>query len=164
MNTTVELILKKAKECLGIPYSPWIPSKSCLGDHGPFWAFHGPPVPLEKIQQELLNCVGLINVVRRDLGLEIPGVSTESFYAGGTNEWVHYLLHQDKLTPFDASISYPPGTLLLRGYHTDEDEGHVAILTGPKTVIHSIRVHGVTNDMIWENYFEFACLPEYWLQ
>ncbi len=164
MDSRISFILEKAKSFLGIAYSPWIPSKSCLGDSGPFWSFNGPPVPLEKIQSELLNCVGLINVLRRELHLEIPGVTNESFYAGGTYEWCLYLQTKEKLLPIDPKITYPIGTLLLRDYHSIEDEGHLAIVIGPNQVIHSIREKGVIQDSLWEDYFEFACLPENWLQ
>ncbi len=163
MDSRIQLILQKAKTFLGIAYSPWIPSKSCLGDCGPFWAFNGPPVSLKKIQCELLNCVGLINVLRRELSLEIPGVTTESFYAGGTYEWCLYLQNQEKLLPFDPTISYPLGTLLLRNFHSIEDEGHLAILSGPNQVIHSIREKGVIQASLWKDYFEFVCLPNNWL-
>ena len=163
MDSRIQTAIKKANEYIGIPYSPWIPSKSCFGDHGPFWSYNGPAPSFDKITKELLNCVGLSNVIRRFFQLEIPGVKEESFYAGGTYEWFLYLQNKQKLQPFNPSTVYPKGTLLLRCFHSEEDEGHLAIVTGPSTVIHSIRTRGVTNDMLWENYFEFACLPEHWL-
>lgn len=160
----VEYILSKAEELIGIEYNPWNPNISCYGNHGPFWAFHAPCPSLDLIKKGQLNCAGFINILRRDLNLEIPGAFDESYYAGGTYEWYIYLDSREYLVAFQKNIDYPRGTLLLRRYRDVEDDGHLAIVTGRDTVVHSIKGKGVTHDSLWPDYYEYVCYPEDWLQ
>ena len=164
MEIKVRRALAKAEEYMGIPYSAWRPDVSCYGDHGPFWSYNGPAPSFDRVKRELLNCVGLINVVRRDLGLEIPGADEQRYYAGGTYEWFTYLDHKKKLKKFEPSRIYPDGTLLLRCFRSQEDDGHVAIICGPNQVVHSIRDQGVCRSQIWPDYYEYVCAPADWLQ
>jgi hypothetical protein len=164
MESKIQRCLAKADEYIGIPYSGWNPNVSCFGDHGPFWSFNGPAPSFDRVKRELLNCVGLINVIRRDLGLEIPGAADQTYYAGGTYEWYMYLDRKKKLHSFDPKKTYPKGTLLLRCYRDEEDDGHLAIIRDKQKVVHSIRAGGVKHDIVWPNYYEYACAPEDWLQ
>lgn len=164
MESKVHYILAKADEYIGIAYSAWNPDVSCYGDHGPFWSYNGPAPSLDRVKQELLNCVGLINVLRRELGLAVPGAAEHKYYAGGTYEWYSYFDFQKKLEPYDSKKEYPRGTLLLRRFRNQEDDGHLAIIRNKKQVIHSIKVYGVRHDIIWQDYYEYVCLPEDWLQ
>ncbi len=178
MEERVQRCLAKANEFIGIPYSPWNPNVSCYGDHGPFWSFNGPAPTTEQVKEGLLNCVGLVNVIRRDLGLEIPGATDQSFYAGGTHEWCTYLNTLGHLQSFKITKVYPKGTLLLRRYRSEQDDGHVAIVSDKRQIIHSVRrdddneygivsirgAGGVKKDIIWRGYYDYACPPEGWLQ
>jgi cell wall-associated NlpC family hydrolase len=164
MESRVQQALAKADEYIGILYSPWNPNASCYGDHGPFWSFNGPAPSLERVERELLNCAGLINIIRRELGLKIPGAAEQTYYAGGTYEWFTYLDRKKKLHHFDSTKHYPKGTLLLRCFRNKDDDGHLAIVRGKQKVIHSIRNYGVIHDSVWPTYYEFVCLPEDWLQ
>ena len=59
----------------------------------------------------------MINLARRILGLEIPGMfkgQKPHKYAGGTKIW--FLFLKNSLEEFDFKKSYPKGTLLLRDY------------------------------------------------
>lgn len=164
MQEKVDRIISKGREFLGIPYDPWNPEVSLYGDKGPFWSFNGPAPGFLAVKKGLLNCVGFINVLRRELGLEIPGAAEQSFYAGGTYEWYVYLDSRKKLQPFKEGVNYPRGSLLLRKFHSQADDGHLAILTGKNTVLHSIRDHGVCQTELWKGYYDAVCLPEDWLQ
>jgi hypothetical protein len=164
MEARIQRCLAKADEYIGIPYSGWNPDVSCYGDHGPFWSFNGPAPSFDRVKRELLNCVGLINIIRRDFGLEIPGAAEQTYYAGGTYEWYTYLDRKRKLKPFDPTKQYPKGTLLLRCFRDQDDDGHLAILRDKQKVVHSIRAGGVTHGGIWPDYYEFVCAPEDWLQ
>jgi cell wall-associated NlpC family hydrolase len=157
-------IISYAKRYLGVPYRSWDPAVSCYGDSGPFWAFEGAPPPLSRIKKELMNCAGFMNVLCRHLGIKIPGTEDESYYAGGTYEWYVYLDGKKKLHPFVEGKDYPVGSLLLRRYKSEEDQGHLAIVFGPKKVIHSYSEKGVTIDRIYEKYYEFVSLPGEWIQ
>lgn len=163
MQEKVDILLSKAKEYIGIPYKPWNPNLSLYGDHGPFWSFNGPEPSFDRVKKELLNCVGFINVLRRHLNLEIPGATEQTYYAGGTYEWFVYLDSRGKLRPYREGKEYPRGTLLIRRFRDQNDDGHVAIVIGKNRVIHSIRSLGVCEGPLWEGYYEYACLPHDWL-
>jgi hypothetical protein len=164
MEEKIDHILAKGKEYSRVRYKPWNPKASCYGDNGPFWAFNGPAPELIAVKAGLLNCAGLINVLRRELGLEIPGATEQSFYAGGTYEWYVYLDSRKKLGPFYIGYDYPRGTLLLRRFHNELDDGHLAIVSGKNTVLHSIHGQGVCETEIRKRYYDVACLPKDWLQ
>ncbi len=157
-------VISFGKLYLRIPYRWWDPNVSCYGDCGPFWAFEGPPPSLLQVQKGQLNCAGFVNVVCRHLGIKIPGVEDKSYYAGGTYEWFVYLDAKRKLHPFIAGTEYPVGSLLLRRYRSEQDQGHLAIAFGPGKVIHSYPEKGVCIDRIYEKYYEFVALPADWIQ
>lgn len=162
-NEIVDAILFIAEQFLGIPYKPWDPNVTCYGNHGPFWAFHAPCPTLMEIKKGQMNCAGFINLLRRVYDQEIPGVYEESYYAGGTYEWYIYLDSREILIPFDKNMDYPRGTLLLRKYRDEKDDGHLAIITGKGTVIHSIKEKGVVHDSLWPGYYEYVCFPMDWI-
>jgi hypothetical protein len=163
MEERVGIILSKGKEYMGIPYKAWHPNLSCYGDKGPFWAFNGPPPDFSAVKTGLLNSAGLINLLRRELFLEVPGAFEESIYAGGTYEWYVFLDSYKKLKPFKEGVTYPLGTLLLRRFHSQRDEGHMAIISGKNTILSSIRSHGVCETEISRGYYHAVCRPEDWL-
>tara|TARA_B100001094_G_C18184610_1_gene802972 strand:+ start:2904 stop:3476 length:573 start_codon:yes stop_codon:yes gene_type:complete len=146
-------------------------------------------VDFDIIKENGINCVGLINIIRRCLNLEIPGLN-ESNYAGGTYEWFKYLKKNKKLKKFNINKIYPNGTLLLRDYKNEFDQGHVAIIyeSNKENILESKLLHayantgfnkfnnkhvepGLTIDselQISHNWFEngtytHICLPENWL-
>lgn len=148
---------------LGIPYKWWDPSVSCSGDHGPFWAFNGPLPSRDQLEEEHMNCAGFLNLVCRGLGVPIPGAIKADFYAGGTHAWYVYLQQKGVLRPFGSWGIYPPGTLLLRRYVSEEDQGHLAIYMGPDSIVHSWPEKGSCVDTIQPDYYEFVCLPQDWM-
>lgn len=98
---------------------------------GPFW-FGNDEIPRwGKIAHDGVNCLGLINIVLRFLGV------------GATYNPVARF--DGKLVEFDNDISYPPLTLLLRRVdpeNPDHDPGHNAIVWKDmpgmdKPIIHS---------------------------
>lgn len=149
---------------LGVPYKWWDPSVSCVGDHGPFWAFNGPLPSRETIEKGEMNCAGFLNLVCRGLGVEIPGVVKADFYAGGTHAWYVYLQQKGVLTPYSPWAVYPQGSLLLRRFTLEkEDEGHLAIYMGPNSIVHAWPGKGSCFDTIQPDYYEFVCFPEDWM-
>lgn len=157
----MELLLEYGKSLIGIPYRAWNPEVSCWGDQGPFWAFAGPVPPLDLVKKESMNCAGFINLLCRLQGAPIPGVAEQSYSAGGTGDWYLYL--KDNLLPFDPNVVYPAGTLFLRRYRDEEDQGHLAVSLGDGTVLHSWTTQGVAIDTIFPDYYEFTCKPEDWI-
>ena len=157
-------VITYGKRYLGTPYGNWDPNVSCYGDSGPFWAFEGAPPSLSQIRTGKLNCAGFINIICRHLGIKIPGTDEQSYYAGGTYEWFVSLDLKKKLTPFVEGVHYPVGSLLVRRYRSEEDQGHLAIVFGSTTVLHSFSKKGVCIDKIYPNYYEFVALPDAWTQ
>ena len=167
---TLQIILPTL---LGIPYKWWDPSVSCVGDHGPFWAFNGPLPSRDQLEEGQMNCAGFLNLVCRGLGVTIPGVVKADFYAGGTHAWYVYLQQKGVLKVFSTWGVYPKGTLLLRRYVSEEDQGHLAIymgpaasalgMQGPNSIVHSWPEKGSCFDTIQPDYYEFVCLPEDWI-
>lgn len=151
-------MLSYAKSFLGIPYRWWNPMVSCCENTGPFWACEGPEVPLEEVQKGHMCCAGLLNLVCRKFGLEIPGAKDLHIYAGGTGLWWDFFEETDRLQPFDPSVSYPKATLLLRKYKSEEDQGHIAICMGEDLILHSWPEKGVVLEPRDPNYYEAVVL------
>jgi len=148
---------------LGVPYKCCDPSVSCVGDQGPFWAVNGPLPSREEIEKGGMNCAGFLNLVCRGLDQPIPGLVKADFYAGGTHAWYVYLQQKGVLRAFGSWHIYPQGTLLLRRYVSEEDQGHLAIYMGPNSIVHSWPEKGSCFDTIQSEYYEFICLPEDWM-
>jgi hypothetical protein len=109
---------------------------------------------IDTIMKHGINCVGVINLARRFIGLQPPGfkdgVKWET-YAGGTYSWWQHLKRRGWLEPLDVSASYPKGTLLLREYKDETDQGHVAIINKQSTetlsVLDSPIIHSYPDDL-----------------
>jgi len=105
---------------------------------------------------------------------------------GGTYFWYHYFSKKSFLKKFDYTMDYPIGTLFLRKYRNVEDQGHVAVLYSkynkdPSKILYGNIIHayadddggqvGITNlgfshfidPDLKEGYYEFAVLPQHWL-
>lgn len=149
---------------LGIPYRWWDPSVSCAGDHGPFWAFNGPLPSRKQIEEGKLNCAGFVNLICRTLGVPIPGADSNHWYAGGTGAWYDSLKEQGVLQPFLSSNVYPEGTLFIRQYKSEEDQGHLAISMGPNRIVHSWPEGGTCYATIQKDYYEWVCAPQVWMK
>lgn len=189
IDETIKKILTFCDTLLGIEYVWW---NSTMEDCGPQSYSRIGEIPnLSKIKETGMNCVGIINLIRKKLDLEIPGLKENDAYAGGTYEWFKYLREKGKLKKLDLRKSYPVGTLLLRNYKNGNDQGHVAIIydTNEKSILFSKLLHcysstpfnkhnihkfhkpGLTVDSsVAESYswysngtYTHICLPEDWL-
>ena len=161
----------------------------CGSDTGPYWAADGPVKPYETIKQGGINCTGLINLIRRYLGLSVTVVNPNDLTRlGDTDEWFTYLNHTYRLKPFEIDKSYPKGTLLLRNYN-EIDQGHLAVIyqENKEGVLFSKLIHSVgwsdgsnlkcikIDECVGKSYFcqyngttntghyTHICLPEDWL-
>jgi len=147
-------------------------------------------VNFDIIKKTGINCVGLINIIRRCLGLNIPAFGISN-YAGGTYEWYKYLKKNKKLKKFNIKQSYPTGTLLIRKYNNQKDQGHIAIVRqqNSESILNQNLIHayssenfdknnptkqskpGLTIDdtvitsNLWfqEGTYTHICLPQNWL-
>lgn len=155
-------------------------------DEAPFWVSNNHPPNYDVIIKNGSNCAGLINLVRRYMGLEIPGNFSNQpreEWAGGTDVWFSYLQKENRLQNIDINISYPSGTLLIQDYNP-EDQGHLAMtINKGETLLDTKIIHNVSGrykeDGKWyylkevnihklKDYFNYSrfthiCLPDNWL-
>lgn len=186
-SSNIEVALTYGMSLVGqARYKWWHPDMRMIGDVGPFWAYDAPVPDVV----EIATCTGLLNLMRRKVGLRVPGVQERSAYAGGTYEWFTYLDSRDLLLPFDTTRRYPKGTLLLSPYVDEANQGHVAVLIseGASSVLDEKLLHSYSEELydpnqrgivmpgicmkdsvadshFWkpEGYYTHACLPENWL-
>ena len=160
---------------MGVKYkvSKEPPSK----DSGPFWNNNGIPPSMQDIKKSGLSCVGVINLIRRHLNLQIPGNmigKKKHIFPGGTGAWFEYLESKKRLNKIDYNKTYPKGTLLLEDYNP-KNMGHVAIVwtENKKGLSHSKILHSThiskavviekLDDYKMNKRFTHICLPEKWL-
>ncbi len=103
-------------------------------DKGPYWVGEGDP-SIKKIIKEGTNCVGLLALLLRHVGIPLPfkGLKPDlgkgdfrlQWGFGGGDEWMY--LYKDYLIPFKNDGKYPKGTMLWRVYNP-LDMGHGSML------------------------------------
>jgi len=76
---------------------------------------------LKYIKDNGTNCAGFINIICSRLNKNQPNLD------GGTEGWFFCLKKKKKLYKIDPNTKYPFGTLLLRNYANECDQGHLAI-------------------------------------
>ncbi len=79
------------------------------------------------MQEEGINCAGLINICYRYLKIKLPSEG------GGTEGWFQHFSNKNidgniTLFPININLVYPIGTILLRDYHSEKDQGHMAMV------------------------------------
>jgi|LauGreDrversion4_1035100.scaffolds.fasta_scaffold90612_3 cell wall-associated NlpC family hydrolase len=170
-------VLDYIKTLVGTPYIWWKDGQSTLDTLQPFYATPDEDVPsIENIKRLGTNCAGFINLICRNFGAPIPGVSERDYYAGGTPAWYESLNARGKLHLIDTMKIYPIGTLLLAQYIDPEWQGHVAIVTSPGTIktckiSHSFPEIGVvmdepvglTHELVESGYYTTSANIEDWL-
>lgn len=175
-KTNVGTALAYARSLTGTPYSAWGSGENTRATEAPFWASDAPAPSARAVKARGCICTGLANLMRRKLGLSVPGAARADYkYAGGTWIWFRSF----PLEPLDITKAYPAGTLLLRPYKSVKDQGHVAVIyeKNPKGVLFSKLLHcyrdaGVRLDPamgsshFWrpEGYYTHVCLPKNWLR
>ena len=126
----------------------------------------------EIIEKRGVNCAGLINLVRQSIGRSIrePVGEIGRLYPGGTGYWYELLKHDGVLEKYMEGEKYPIGTLFLRTYRNEMDQGHVAIMYNERNqIIHSFcespEFNGVKVTQLGyvPDYYEYAIYPENWL-
>lgn len=164
------LIQEFIQELVGTPYV-WWKEGDIISSSLPFWAKDSSPPPIETIKKSGSNCAGFINLICRFAKIYIPGISMNLKYAGGTYIWYSYLKNNGLLDNFTNNYTYPPGTLLLRNYSNEIDQGHIAIVLDRGRLAHCYPEKGICIDETyfishnWSvfGYYTDTCLPEMWL-
>ena len=177
----IKKALDYAKEFEDMRYK--FSEKPPLKDGPPFWIENSFPPTISYIKKYGSCCAGLTNLVRRYMGLEVPGHITGKKiheFIGGTGAWFSYLESEGRLQKIDFTKIYPDGTLLLQNYSV-ENAGHLAIVlkSSKKGLLDSKIIHNVGGIFKEKKYrevviellkdypdykrFTHICLPEKWL-
>jgi hypothetical protein len=158
-------------------------------DGGPFWFQNEKPPELNIVKKKGMVCVGLANLVRRYMGLQVPGKVTGQKltpiikkWPGSTSAWFHYLNSKKRLEKIDFNKVYPKGTLLLQNFNP-VDQGHVAFTINSSKkglldtkIIHSVNDKDKKTGIVYKSvtihkvkeYYNYKrhthiCLPQNWL-
>lgn len=179
MRANLEIALEYGASIVRTPYVWWL-GETILGqDKEPFWAANVPAPNPEFVKSKGVCCTGVLNLMRRRLGLPVPGVAQQDPLAGGTGAWYEFL--QDALEPFDSTVEYPVGTIFFRPYQSFEDQGHIGVKLEKDQILHSYSdglgprpghvFPGCTIDTSWKDshswspngYWLYTAPPNAWL-
>jgi hypothetical protein len=132
--------IEYAKTLINIPYRWYVDETDTFNGTDKFWCENSSPPSSFYIiiNDKSIVCTGLINLLRRKCGLNIPGLNgtikgkyKELYkkYPGGTGAWFLYLQQTKRLEKLIMKMKYPIGTLLLAKFKDNEtDQGHVAVV------------------------------------
>jgi len=174
MNPRFEIdfstIERYIQELIGTKYVWWREGDD-ITSAAPFYAENGPCVSIETVRDKGVNCAGFLNLICRLVRTKIPGIDEKISMAGGTYIWFSYLNNKRLLLPFDTSKIYPPGTIVLRDYVNEEDQGHLALIISNSRLAHSGSENGIhvdesvliSHNWIESGYYTHVCLPEAFL-
>ncbi len=132
----INKVIVYAKTLINVPYR-WHRDGDKIQGDDKFWAKNAPHVTRDEIntQDKCIVCTGLINLMRRFLGLSIPGLDGSlndiegDKFPGTTGIWFNYLLRKNRLEKLDVKKKYPKGTLILKNFEdVENDQGHVAVI------------------------------------
>lgn len=159
----IDYMIKCSKKYIGVKYNKWT-FKTDLADD--FFCVNSIP-KLETLKKNGLVCSSFINILRQHYGSKIP--ESNSIYRGGTLFWYNYLNEKKVLHKFEENKNYPLGTLLLRKYINETEQGHVAVVCGINKIIHCFYNDKPENgkvdiSKINKNYYEYFIYPEDWLE
>ena len=160
-NSTKDAI-KYIAQLEGMPYIAYHDIMPPVTDGSPFWNSNDIPPSINHVYKNGSVCVGLTNLVRRFMNLDIPGnisnIKTHDFI-GGTAAWFSYLRNNNRLQIIDFNKKYPIGTLLIQDYNTI-DGGHVAITIdqNKEGLLYSTIIHNING--IWNNKSYNKCTIE----
>uniref|UniRef100_A0A6C0J9E8 Peptidase C51 domain-containing protein n=1 Tax=viral metagenome TaxID=1070528 RepID=A0A6C0J9E8_9ZZZZ len=170
--------IKYGMNLIGTPYGYWLGGEN--QECAPMFAKNGPSPNKEEITS--LNCAGLVNLILRSVGKELPFVASNDkcieYSIGGTEAYAEY--YKDKAIKFNIETNYPSGSLLIRGFRNIDDQGHVAIIIeekGKQSLILQSHVDGeffesttpgvnalyTLEESHNNGYYEFIVLPKDWL-
>lgn len=116
INKKINIALNYGSKLIGTPYGFFkgtMSNSPCYADN------RSTPINIYEC-----NCVGLLNLIRRELSLTIP---YHNLFPGGVRAWIMYLKNKKVLNAFNINKKYPVGSLLISP-NTSSFQGHVAIL------------------------------------
>jgi hypothetical protein len=166
---------------VGIPYRWFRPGDAIEAEDKTF-AVNGPPPDVFDVlvRDKSMVCVGLTNVMRRYMELEIPYDAARK-YPGTTSAYSEYF--DDVRFPIDPNhyeahiVSLPKGSLLMWDWESWTNQGHVAVKWDNDFVLHAVPTMDDTDEIkdhgfvqrqalsdLRDMTFTHAVLPEHWLK
>lgn len=160
--------LNYGRSLIGKPYGWWYSGP--LPAYAPMWTASGPAPSPGAITST--NCTGLTNLMLRSVGRQPPTDPNGWYGKGGTA--AYYARYYDVSERFNPTVRYPAGTLLIRNYRNNVDQGHVAVVTETGHVLHSFaNCYGCSAPGVNASYtvaqshagyyYELAVRPANWL-
>ena len=163
-------IIDYAKSLIGTPYVWWAEGDK-IGKDAPFYHGIGKLPTIAYIKKYGTNCGGFINLVARFAGKKSHA---------GTGGWYDFLKKRKVLKKFNPNKEYPVGTLLVRGFTCEADQGQVGIVLDKTYIIHSyvnrskitkgklspgvaIQKMSISHHWKKDGLYKYYCLPEDWL-
>jgi hypothetical protein len=148
-----------ATSLIGAPFRWYDPKLDSFIGTDKFWCENASPPTVSDIieNDKSIVCAGFPNLLRRKLGLCIPGINGNingkykelyKAFPGGTDAWFLYLFQRKRLEKLDMKKRYPKGTLLLARFKDNEnDQGHLAVVyedaDESKTINDQLIIHSV---------------------
>jgi hypothetical protein len=176
----MDTLLPYIESLLGIQYKWWTGGTTCTKG-GPFYVDVEQPPQRSQLEREGCNCAGFLNLLCQKLQIPIAGASEKLWNAGGTYIWFRAFQANQVLYELNPTMDYPPGTLFLRDYEDEENQGHIAIAVGNNQIAHcypedptpvahvlvgpGIQIEPFACSHAWksEGYYTHVVLPEDWL-
>jgi hypothetical protein len=166
MNQSIEHALDYATSLIGAPFRWYDEELDSFIGTDKFWCENSSAPTASYIieNDKSIVCSGLPNLLRRKLGLPIPGLNgnirgkTKEMYKafpGGTGAWFQYFHQRKRLEKLDMKKRYPKGTLLLARFKdNDNDQGHLAVVyedtDETKTINDQLIIHSVPDILYTE--------------
>ena len=160
--------IEYSKKLIDTPYIWWF-RKDKIDRESPFYTEDKKCPSIESIKEKGVNCAGLINLISRNSG-------KKPF--GGTIYWFEY--NRKNLIDFNILNKYPPGSMLLRQFNDEHDQGHLAMIIDDTNLIHcypnsfkpirgkcfpGVKMEKINISHQWDKngFYTHVLLPEYWL-
>jgi hypothetical protein len=160
MTTTTQRIMELAEKLseAKIRYAPW-DGNEWKEEEPPFYFSNKTLAPsIETIKEHGCCCAGLINIVCREMGINIPE-GKDGRYSGGMFEWTNQRqwLHIRGKIPILSLVCVP--------YKSDEEpEGHIGLYLSSNRVLHSTIAKGVHIDDVGDYPWMYVCNSEHWMK
>lgn len=127
----VKQFIKEMRAVRGAHYRWWRPVRGAT--HLP----HGAPMytrgkySASHVKKNGVNCTGLGNQALGRMGVPIPEVRGNDWWAGGTPEWFDALKNRRRITERERERGFPVGTALISDYVDADHQGHIVWVTTP---------------------------------
>jgi len=138
-------LISACEKLLNIRYNRWFLG-DIINENPPFY-YNFDKSKIKNLNNSFLrengiNCAGFVNLICTFSDKNHPQIG------GGTDGWFRELKENNKLHSIESNKNYPFGTLLLRNYNNEGDQGHLAIKYDDKILENSKIIHCYSNNFL----------------